>query len=944
MPVKDRKLQRQDFDGSAALKKLLEVGQSLAAIQDLGSLLQNVTESAGSALGADIVVLYEYQEETHDVNVPPVFWGDIRHPEVLRERGRVRLHRESAVFKMLSKRRKRPFYAPNAKKDWGRIIEQEPQEEGESGSFLHREDIASSAAVRLTADAERVGVLFVNYRTHHDFPDKERKVIELFATQAAAAIRDARLRADLQCQVERLQTLNQVSRELSAKLDKESIFDTVVKAVVRTLDCTHCTFFVLENNLLVPCASHSKGEEIEITRRFAVGEGLAGWAAQEGKAILARDAKKFKRFSEGKTRPTADRSMIVVPVKVGDQVVGIISADQDRVNAFDERDLRMVETLALQAGTAIQNANLLAQERRRADAMDLLQQVSAKISATLDEKETLALTVEGAMRVLRMESGVIHLVDESKLAVTRSYEIPRGFGHPPPRLPKKEGLTWEIVSTGQMVDVPDIAEDKRVHPDMPTKEVKSIIGVPLEVEGRVIGALYMSDSKPREFTKYEKNLLSTLAGHAAIAIQNARLYEQRIRDIEAIQAINKAITAGEPSRTTTLDRILRLIVDRLVDVFQAASCAIRLYDPKLGGYGPRIASGALEKRVKFPPRLCGGSQHILETNKPIYAGDRSVVLPNGEPVIRQEIQKEGIRSVVYLPLLSERDVLGILYVEWTVPRQFFQNDRLILELFASQTAIAIENARLYNQRQNDIAAFQEINEAITTKEWSEIAMLIAQKAQELTHAEYSSLWLIDEKGKHLVMEAMYGYEAEVGRLLINKRSINGWVAMTGELYRCPDVREDPHYAKWYEDVRSNMTAPLTYGDRVIGTLTVESTRLDAFSDYQLGLLQSLADQAAVAIENAHLFKDARRRIRDLEIVNKVGQSISAQLNSQDLLQTIVSQIVDQLTCSHCTLFLLQKQNGEPVLVPQVTHGARREVMTRRFKPGEGLAGWVFQQG
>ena len=134
----------------------------------------------------------------------------------------------------------------------------------------------------------------------------------------------------------------------------------------------------------------------------------------------------------------------------------------------------------------------------------------------------------------------------------------------------------------------------------------------------------------------------------------------------------------------------------------------------------------------------------------------------------------------------------MLYLGKAEPYRFSQNDKRILELFTNQAAIAIENARLYEQRHRDIAALQEINEAITTRTWTEIEKLIIQKARELTQADYGGLWIVD--GDHLVLGEMFGQEPKerlpVKKLPIDEHSINGLVAMTGESYNCPDVSGD----------------------------------------------------------------------------------------------------------------------------------------------------------
>ena len=215
------------------LEKLLEVSQSLVAVHDLSQVLQKVAESAKTVLGAAITVLYEYDERLGDVKLPPITCGDINYPAIVSERSFVRPHRESAVFRVLES--SQAFYAPNAREDWGQLVPNWSRQEGESGNFVYREGIASSAAVCLRAKDERVGVLFVNFRSPRAFSDDEKGTIELFAAQAALAVSNARLMSNLERQAKGHQTLNAVATKLAAMPDEKSILSTVARSAARHL-------------------------------------------------------------------------------------------------------------------------------------------------------------------------------------------------------------------------------------------------------------------------------------------------------------------------------------------------------------------------------------------------------------------------------------------------------------------------------------------------------------------------------------------------------------------------------------------------------------------------------------------------------------------------------------------------------------------------------------
>jgi GAF domain-containing protein len=158
MPSKTTKIQQHDPAQGVALERLPDIVQSLIAVRNLPPLLQKIVEAAGAILSADVVVLYEYETETHDVKIPSTVWGELRRPGVLKGRGRQRPHKDSTVFKVL--RRTVPIYAPNAGEDLAKAMKDAHWDPAKS--FVQREGIASTAAMGLFAQNKAVGVLFVN--------------------------------------------------------------------------------------------------------------------------------------------------------------------------------------------------------------------------------------------------------------------------------------------------------------------------------------------------------------------------------------------------------------------------------------------------------------------------------------------------------------------------------------------------------------------------------------------------------------------------------------------------------------------------------------------------------------------------------------------------------------------------------------------------------------
>ena len=558
----------QDFGDSATWERLLTESQNLIAFQDLNSLLQRIPETAGTVLGADIVILYEYREETDDVNLPPMIWGDIRYPKILTGKGIIRPHRESAVFKMLDKRRRKPIYASNAQEDWRSLIGvlSPEQKGGKTKDFALRENIVSSAAVSLRADSERVGVLFVNYHSHHAFPKDERKAIELFASQAAIAIQNARL---FQMEHERAKAmafLQQVTAEISASLDETETLALIINGAMQLLGMDSGVIHLVDEAKQAVIRSYEAPPNFgHPVPRFSEKKGKTWWVVNTGNMVVAPDITHDGSIHPGMSQMNV-RAVLAAPLKVEGKVIGVLSLNDSNLHKFTEYEKTLLTMLADHAAIAIQNARLFQMESERAKAMALLQQVTAKISASLDETETLALIINGAMQLLGMDSGVIHLVDEAKQAVIRSYEAPPNFGHPVPRFSEKKGKTWWVVNTGNMVVAPDITHDGSIHPGMSQMNVRAVLAAPLKVEGKVIGVLSLNDSNLHKFTEYEKMLLTMLADYAAITIHNAR----ELRRGAELAAIGQSATAMAHRMKTPLQDI-RLTSELLREELQKLS-------------------------------------------------------------------------------------------------------------------------------------------------------------------------------------------------------------------------------------------------------------------------------------------------------------------------------------------------------------------------------------
>ncbi|MCP4603510.1 MAG: GAF domain-containing protein, partial [Proteobacteria bacterium] len=788
------------------------------------------------------------------------------------------------------------------------------------------QNIKSFAALPLERQNQLIGVLFAYLQVPISFSAGVKRVLELFAAQAAIAIENTRLYNTVRNSEKKLSAIIEGIPIPTFVIDDQHIvthwntacakLTGIPKDQVRNTKEAWRAFYATKRPVMADLVVNNALEE-EIAEHYQ--DKYQQSALIEG-AYVAEDF--FPDF--GKSGKWL--FFTAAPLRDADKkITGAIETLQD----FTER-------------------------KQAEEKLKLINIAGQAFSSTLDMDEVISAILEQVRVLLDVAATSIWLIDTGTgELVCQEATGPKSDAVRNWRLEPGTGFVGTVAQSGESLIVSDTQSDERHFKSIEQTtnlKLRSILSIPLKARNVVIGVLQVLDRKVRRFDQTTLMQMEPLATSAAIAIENARLFKERAEwatQLERLYNVMSTILA----ESSDFDKVLNLIISSIKDIFQEASCGIRLYDSSEKKFTALFATDALGKGMAdYEPRDEGTSNYIIdEWGKPFYAKDASVTLPNGRPAIRDEMKEMGIEAIAYFPLVSERNVIGMLYIDWNVPRSFSNDDRRILGFFANQAAVAIENARLYrelqmtyDQRVDDIAALQEINEAITTKEWDEIDNLIVRQAQTLTQAEYATLWIVKEEDV-LVKREVYGRAAKANQLRIDEHSINGWVALTDEPYKCPDVSQDPHYAEWYEDVKSSITVPLRSDGKVIGTLDAESTELDAFTDSQLDLLQTLADQAAIAIGNARLFEQLQHEREDrVAMIREIGYGITAGVDLDQVLKNLLQR----------TLRLMKEASlGDIWLLDEATKKLRARVFhgtvegdLKELDLGQGVVGQVAQSG
>jgi len=336
----------------------------------------------------------------------------------------------------------------------------------------------------------------------------------------------------LQGQIQRLELVNRVARHVASTLDLDQVLIQVVQQVRSALHCYAVSVGLVEGDELVFRAAESPqrlwaAAALRLHRRKINGPGISTWVARTGEPLLVPDVSREPRYLAIPELPHT-RSELAVPLKLDGQVVGVLDVQGDAPSAFDQEDVALVESLAPHIASAIRNAQLHQQAERRLEQMTLIHQTSAEIASQLELPMLLQSITERAAHLLGATGGAIYLYDPEREELEVAASLDPTYNAI--KLRKGEGVSGRVIETGQPLIVADYrAWDSRA-PAFATAPFRSVIAVPLRYQDRVIGTLSVSHNfQVGLFTEADTQLLLLLANQAAVAIENARLFEETRR-------------------------------------------------------------------------------------------------------------------------------------------------------------------------------------------------------------------------------------------------------------------------------------------------------------------------------------------------------------------------------------------------------------------------------
>ncbi len=897
---------------AAELAAISKVSQALVAETELDSMIQLIGSQMREIFEADIVYVALLDPQTNLIHFPYQHGEDFTTLKL----------GEGLTSKII--RSGEPL-----------LINKDIRERrAQLGTKLVGKEALSYLGVPIKAGRETIGVLSVQSTTAEGvFNEDDLRLLTTIAANASAAIHTAQLHAETQRRAKEMATLAEIGNDIAASRDLEPVLERIAAHAKDILRVRDIAVYLFEGDLLhVPVALGTYTEEIK-AQTIRLGQGITGSIAQTGIAELINNPAHDPRVIHVPGTPEEDdehESMMVAPLSSRGEVIGVLTVWRPHTDGlFTQPDLDFLVSVARQTAIAIESARLYLETQRRAREMSALVEVGRDISSSLDSATVLEEVATHARDLLNGNLSAVFLPENNG----RVFRAIAAVGDEAEELRNDtinigEGILGNVAEKKAGEIVNDVNNDPRaititgtdISPD------EHLLAVPLLANEELKGLMAVwRNGRGNEFTEVELEFLNSLARQAVIAVQNAQLFadttetlEQQTATSEILRVIAESPTDVQPVLDVIAENARRLCGGILATVYRVDGQMVdEVASTDLSAEWLAVAREVSSH--SYPARL---DRNNTLSSRAIL--DRAIVhIPDMEhepdlpEITRRYVNAQILKSVLFIPMIREGEAIGCIGVGRREAIPFTEKQIALLQTFASQAVIAIENVRLFNETQNLLketeqrAAELQIMNGIGQTLTQEIDLQtmidrVGDQLRESLKVENIGIGIYDEARNVLHAPYVYHHGKRIG---VDPSPLNPYNLRAAKMGQSLVLNRNVA-ARW-DKVGSNLTVgdrppkslimvPMLAGKELVGGITIQDFENEnAFPESFVRLMETIAANMGTAVQNARLFEETQRLLKETEqraaelaILNSVGDAMGQSMDVKAVTHIVGEKVRD----------------------------------------------------
>jgi PAS domain S-box-containing protein len=780
----------------------------------------------------------------------------------------------------------------------------------------------SSLLIPIMAGDQGLGLLVLdNFNTTSAFRPEDEVLLLSLAQQVALSLDNVRLVQASQERAGQLQALNNASASLTSSLRSDQLVNTLLDQLGPVVPYDTATLWLRDKDRLsvnatrgFPDADQRLGLSISVSDSALFKE-----LAQSGQPILVNDVREDPRFVPVEA---PHLSWLGIPLISKGELVGVLAMEKWQAHYYTREQMQVGLTFASQSAVSLDNARLYEDSVSRATELDqrskrlaTINRFASALNGLLDSDEILNLTAEELLKGLNVKRVSVVTFERGqavwKLSTPRTrLKLPRVLPDSPIFGRLRESLG--IFNTDDVRNEPDLVPLA----EMLGENTTAMLILPLATGTNLSALIFAQITGPGRFNMNEVELARTISNQAAIALENARLYQSTVRTAERLAILNQA--SANIGSSLNLEEIYGSIQRAAESLMPVDALAITLVDEPAREIE---AVYLVDRGTSYPARRTpmgqGITSRIIESGRPLLIRTFAEAEALGTLVPGEADQPP---SVIAVPMTLVGKAVGMLSVQNYQANAYSEEDLQILGTLGNQAIIAIQNARLFAETQNLAAQLEArviertaqlqreqqntetllriLTEVSSSLDLDRALNRTLSLLNEAIGAEQGTIMLLHAEDNLLHYRAGYGYLTDRtdtttrGFTMKIGEGLAGWVVQNREAVLVSDLHLDSRWvrtSKSGQDHRSAIVVPMLVGEDVIGVLMVFQRAADFFSAEMLNLVKAIAGQVAVAINNAHLYELIRDQAERLGVMLRKEQEEASR--SQAILEAVADGVL-----------------------------------------------------